>query len=333
MGIIIYVFTLCISLNSLFPEKLQKIDNECTPASTGAAKIFYLNEIFGESIQFNDLCRQGIISTYGSQTVSQKGSASYYFNYERIYYNKGNEISIAFYFNDSKSRLYQNIWEKYLMNNSLNVSDNMFFIVKVIYNGEEYVNAKRTGLFPLNYNLLSDVEMNKINYDIVKPDSCSMMHILLMKTEINLTGLIYNEWGTRAIDLGETRLKFQIGLIDTTQIIIHHDGYRITPKPQNVNPREDFINYCLEKQNVWQGEKFDMPCIFWKGKPFVCQNKSHMVFKLPEKEYQEALAMEGTLYFNPKGDEKPLAQWIQIPYYYRKQWASYADIAFDYISQ
>lgn len=48
------------------------------------------------------------------------------------------------------------------------------------------------------------------------------------------------------------------------------------------------------------------------GKFFVAQVDDDLIFKLPDTEHAEALALEGAVVFAPR-EGRPMKQWVQVP--------------------
>jgi len=324
------LFSILLNLGLIFCDKNLFVSNSTGSDTDTVGKLYYLSDLFTDSIRFNDFCIQDRISTIGSQFVKDN-SESNYFNYERIYYDAGNEISIMFHFLDTEERLYQQVWEKYLLNYSLHASENMFFTIKVLYNGEEYRNTKLIRRIPLTYDLYSDIEMNKVDYEIKPLSNCQHAFGKVINVQINLAGTIYNETKDRAIVLDDTRFLFQIAPFDTAGHEIPKNAVVYKPVLDKRDPVKEFLDDCVQNEDVYEGEIYHLPCLRWKGKPYLIHKKSYMIFRLPPEDFKRAFSMEGTLYFNPNGHEMPSTEWIQIPYYYRDKWPEFASIALEYI--
>lgn len=54
-----------------------------------------------------------------------------------------------------------------------------------------------------------------------------------------------------------------------------------------------------------------------------------MVFKLPEAELNEALALDGVQMFTPM-DNRPMNGWVQVPYDYANRWQDWAEKAMEF---
>jgi hypothetical protein len=80
-------------------------------------------------------------------------------------------------------------------------------------------------------------------------------------------------------------------------------------------------------------EDFELPSLRYKGKPFICMDKSRLILRLPPAQFDAALDIPGSLFFNPSENEKPKAGWVQIPYRQREHWKALSEIAADFIKE
>ncbi|NVO19720.1 MAG: hypothetical protein HXX13_08470 [Bacteroidetes bacterium] len=79
-------------------------------------------------------------------------------------------------------------------------------------------------------------------------------------------------------------------------------------------------------------QMFGKPCFKVNGKAFLCYFEESMVFKLPKESLDEALNLPGAKLFDPSGKNRPMKEWVQIPYKYDHCWAIYSEVAFNYVS-
>lgn len=59
--------------------------------------------------------------------------------------------------------------------------------------------------------------------------------------------------------------------------------------------------------------------------------KDSMVFKLTDKMHREALSPDGSELFDPSGKNRPMKEWVQVPFEYSASWKKYAKAALDYV--
>ena len=55
------------------------------------------------------------------------------------------------------------------------------------------------------------------------------------------------------------------------------------------------------------------------------------VFKLQGDAAQEALALDGAHYFQPKSERPPMNGWVQLSFDYADRWPAYAALALAYV--
>lgn len=76
--------------------------------------------------------------------------------------------------------------------------------------------------------------------------------------------------------------------------------------------------------NATKSKMFGAMCLKApNGKAGVMFWKDYMVFKLPEAELNEALALDGVQMFSPM-DNRAMNGWAQVPYDYADRWKDWA---------
>ena len=91
------------------------------------------------------------------------------------------------------------------------------------------------------------------------------------------------------------------------------------------------IGQQLEK--TIQSKLFGKPCFKINGKAFVCFFENEMVFKLNGDSHSEALSLDGAKLFDPSGKNRPMKEWVQVPFDYHEQWANFAKAAMNYVEE
>jgi hypothetical protein len=81
-----------------------------------------------------------------------------------------------------------------------------------------------------------------------------------------------------------------------------------------------------------ESQMFGKPCFKINGKAFVSFFNNEMIFKLTGEAHSEALSLDGSQLFDPSG-KRPMKEWIQIPYDYKKLWAKFAKEAAKYVKE
>lgn len=85
--------------------------------------------------------------------------------------------------------------------------------------------------------------------------------------------------------------------------------------------------------NSTAGQLFGKPCFKINSKAFVCFFQKSMVFKLTGDAHSEAISLDGAILFDPSGKNRPMKEWVQLPYTYHSQWKHFATQAVQYVSQ
>jgi len=76
---------------------------------------------------------------------------------------------------------------------------------------------------------------------------------------------------------------------------------------------------------------FGVPCYKVGRKPFIMFYDQQIVCKLFDDLHAEAMALAGTTLFNPKGNAKPMGNWVQIPGDHADRWAYFAQAAWHFV--
>jgi len=84
-------------------------------------------------------------------------------------------------------------------------------------------------------------------------------------------------------------------------------------------------------EDVNVGNWFGMACLKVGGKVFAALHGGDMAFKLAGEAHAEALQVEGARVFDPRGEGRPMKQWVQIPVAQSSAWPRFARLAYDYV--
>lgn len=76
---------------------------------------------------------------------------------------------------------------------------------------------------------------------------------------------------------------------------------------------------------------FGKPCLKVNGKAFAAFYQGEMVFKLHGLMHEKALSLEGARLWDPSGKNKPMKEWVQLPYAHHDSWKEFAEAAVDYV--
>ena len=58
-----------------------------------------------------------------------------------------------------------------------------------------------------------------------------------------------------------------------------------------------------------------------------------MVFKLNGEVHNDALQLERSKLFDPSGKNRPMREWVQVPYNHSDKWEYFAEKAFHYLTE
>ncbi len=86
-----------------------------------------------------------------------------------------------------------------------------------------------------------------------------------------------------------------------------------------------FIEIGGEIQGATKSQMFGKPCFKIGRKAFCCFFKNSMVFKLNGEVHQEALSLDDSKLFDPSGKNRPMKQWVQIPFEHKDKWKLFAE--------
>lgn len=82
-----------------------------------------------------------------------------------------------------------------------------------------------------------------------------------------------------------------------------------------------------------ESQLFGKPCFKINGKPFIAFFENCMIFKLTGDPHRETLSLDGTQLFDPSKKNRPMKEWVQVPFLYSDKWAKLAINAMEYVLQ
>ena len=94
-----------------------------------------------------------------------------------------------------------------------------------------------------------------------------------------------------------------------------------------------FITIGNAIEDAVKSQLFGKPSFKIGKKAFTCFFEKSMVFKLNGEFHQEALSLDGSKLFDPSGKNRPMKEWIQVPFDYKDKWKLFAEKAADYVSE
>ncbi|UTW66337.1 hypothetical protein KFE94_17055 [bacterium SCSIO 12643] len=96
---------------------------------------------------------------------------------------------------------------------------------------------------------------------------------------------------------------------------------------------ELFYTTGSQIQDSIKSQMFGKPCFKIGKKAFVCFFNDCMVFKLTDQMHAEALSLDGAELFDPSGKNRPMKEWVQVPYDYKDEWLKFAHSAVAYVAK
>ena len=94
-----------------------------------------------------------------------------------------------------------------------------------------------------------------------------------------------------------------------------------------------FIEIGTEMEDAIKSQMFGKPCFKIGKKAFTCFFKNSMVFKLTGETHQEALSYDGSELFDPSGKNRPMKEWVQVPFDYKDNWKLFAEKSAEYVTE
>lgn len=93
-----------------------------------------------------------------------------------------------------------------------------------------------------------------------------------------------------------------------------------------------FLKTGQKIEEAEQSQMFGKLCFKINKKAFVCYFERSMVFKLSGDIHHRAISLKGSKLFDPSGKNRPMKEWIQVPFEYNSLWEEFAYAAADYVA-
>ncbi|WP_430401654.1 hypothetical protein [Fluviicola sp.] len=94
---------------------------------------------------------------------------------------------------------------------------------------------------------------------------------------------------------------------------------------------ETYLSIGQSLEGAQQSQMFGKPCFKVNGKAFMSLFNNQLVFKLTGDAHSEALSLDGSEAFDPSGKNRPMKEWVQVPFHYREKWGEFAKSALEYV--
>lgn len=92
-----------------------------------------------------------------------------------------------------------------------------------------------------------------------------------------------------------------------------------------------YLEIGQKLQNTEQGQMFGKPCFKIHGRAFICFFQNEMVFKMTGDSHRDALSLDGSQLFDPSGKNRPMKEWVQVPFAFKDKWRNFAEEALKYV--
>ena len=80
-----------------------------------------------------------------------------------------------------------------------------------------------------------------------------------------------------------------------------------------------------------ESQMFGKPCFKTGGKAFICFFNDSIVFKLNAEAHASAINLLGSQLFDPSGRNRPMKEWVQVPFMHQAKWTEFASAAVEYV--
>ncbi len=87
-----------------------------------------------------------------------------------------------------------------------------------------------------------------------------------------------------------------------------------------------------EAAGVAKSKMFGMPCLKVKTKMFCGYWQDGMVFKLTGDDHKKSIALQGAHLFDPSGMNRPMKEWVFVPYAHKAKWRTLTAAALAYVA-
>lgn len=107
-----------------------------------------------------------------------------------------------------------------------------------------------------------------------------------------------------------------------------------TPVPSAAEKLFDAIAQELvsDAAGIVKSKMMGMPCLKVKTKMFCGYWPDSMIFKLTGEEHKKALALKGAHLFDPSEMNRPMKEWVVLPYAHKAKWRIYTNAALAYVA-
>lgn len=90
--------------------------------------------------------------------------------------------------------------------------------------------------------------------------------------------------------------------------------------------------YVSDAAGVTKSKMMGMPCLKVKAKMFCGIWRDAMVFKLSGDDHKKAQALIGAHLFDPSDMNRPMKEWVVVPYPHKSKWRTCTSAALAYVA-
>lgn len=99
-----------------------------------------------------------------------------------------------------------------------------------------------------------------------------------------------------------------------------------------MSKQEDAYHEVASKvRSSEESQLFGKPCYKINKKAFCAFFEKDMVFKLTGKDHEKALQLKGSKLFDPSKKNRPMKEWVQVPFKHVDEWKKLASAAAKYV--
>lgn len=91
------------------------------------------------------------------------------------------------------------------------------------------------------------------------------------------------------------------------------------------------IEYIGQARDGKAGQMFGKKCIKINGKVGIALFEDNIVFKLSGAEHKKAMALAGSMLWDPSGKGRPMKEWVQVNIRHKAKFMEFAEAAADYV--
>jgi len=95
--------------------------------------------------------------------------------------------------------------------------------------------------------------------------------------------------------------------------------------------KELYIKLGNSLKDTVESQMFGKPCFKINGKAFICFFEDEMVFKLSGDVHKQALGLDDSQLFDPSRKNRPMKEWVQVPFEHKGLWEMFAFDAMKYV--